>query len=304
MLDFEKYDVVIPVCNPDKRLYELLRRLLKQEEGPHKIRLYLTVTEKFSEPDLLKRLHSEELADKGIEVTAFPTSEFNHGGTRQRAAMETDSPYVLFMTQDAVPRNRYMTKKMLESFRDAKVAVCYARQLPYRNAVLKEKFARGFNYPDESVTKDRRMLDQGKIKAIFCSDVCAMYDTEVLKALGGFETKVDFNEDMLYAYKALSNGYRIRYASKALVYHSHNLSYIDQFKRNKALAISQKQHDEVFGKLSSEDEGIKYAKEGIKYMAKNGNVFDIVDFVADCGFRFMGFRAGKLVKNCKRSTQG
>ena len=44
-------------------------------------------------------------------------------------------------------------------------------------------------------------------------------------------------------------------------------------------------------------EGIKYAKEGIKYMAKNGNVFDIVDFVADCGFRFMGFRAGKLIKN-------
>ena len=138
------------------------------------------------------------------------------------------------------------------------------------------------------------MLDQGKIKAIFCSDVCAMYDMKVFNELGGFETNVNFNEDMLYAYKALSNDYRISYAAKALVYHSHNLSLRQQYKRNKALAKSQKEHPEVFGTLSSESEGMVFVKNGLKYTMKNGGIGDAVSFFVDCTFRFIGFRVGKM----------
>ena len=114
--------------------------------------------------------------------------------------------------------------------------------------------------------------------------------------LGGFVRKTDFNEDMLYAHKALSKGYLISYCSDARVYHSHNLTLKEQFKRNMEIAKSQKEHPEVFKKLSSESEGVSYLKTGMKYMAKNGRMKDLIGFVADCGFRFAGYKAGKIFK--------
>lgn len=288
------FEAVLPVCNPDKRVYMVIDRLLKQDAEPKKINIYLTVTDKFGEYELLKGLKDHDLSDQRITVTAIPAGEFNHGGTRQKAAETIESDYCLFMTQDAMPVDKSLTSVMLGEFKKDRVAVCYARQLPYKDASLKERYARNYNYPPSSQIKDKTLLDQGKIKAIFCSDVCAMYDMKVFNDLGGFETNVNFNEDMLYAYKALSNDYRISYAAKALVYHSHNLSLRQQYKRNKALAKSQKEHPEVFGTLSSESEGMVFVKNGLKYTMKNGGIGDAVSFFVDCTFRFIGFRVGKM----------
>ncbi len=288
------FEVVLPVCNPDKRVYMVIDRLLKQDAEPKKINIYLTVTDKFGEYELLKGLKDHDLSDQRITVTAIPASEFNHGGTRQKAAETIESDYCLFMTQDAMPVDKHLTSVMLGELKKDRVAVCYARQLPYKDASLKERYARNYNYPPSSQIKDKTLLDQGKIKAIFCSDVCAMYDMKVFRELGGFETNVNFNEDMLYAYKALSNDYRISYAAKALVYHSHNLSLRQQYRRNKALAKSQKEHPEVFGTLSSESEGMVFVKNGLKYTMKNGGIGDAVSFFVDCTFRFIGFRVGKM----------
>ena len=288
------FEVVLPVCNPDARLYKVIDRLLKQDAEPEKINIYLTVTETFGEYELLKGLKENDLSDRRITVTAVEKSEFNHGGTRQKASLSVKSDYCLYMTQDATPVDRHLTEVMLNEFKKDRVAVCYARQLPYKDASIKERYARTYNYPATSKIKDRTLLDQGKIKAIFCSDVCAMYDMKIFRELGGFEINVNFNEDMLYAYKALSNDYRISYAAKALVYHSHNLSLKEQFKRNKALARSQKEHPEVFGRLKSESEGMVFVKNGLKYTMKNGGIGEAVSFFADCTFRFLGYRCGKL----------
>lgn len=287
-------EVVLPVCNPDKRLYTVIDRLLKQTLEPEKINIYLTVTDNFGEFELLKGLKENDLKDQRITVTAIEKSEFDHGGTRQKAAEKVVNDYCLFMTQDATPVDKHLTEVMLSEFKKDRVAVCYARQLPYKDATIKERYARNYNYPATSKIKDKTLLEQGNIKAIFCSDVCAMYDMKVFRELGGFERNVNFNEDMLYAYKALSNDYRISYAAKALVYHSHNLSLKEQFKRNKALARSQKEHPEVFGKLSSESEGMVFVKNGLKYTLKNGGIGEAVRFFADCTFRFAGFKCGKM----------
>ena len=292
----KEYEVVLPVCNPDGRVYKVLERILRQEQAPLKINIYLTVTSKFGEPELLKGLKEKGLADKGIEVTAIPQLEFNHGGTRQLAGESCKAPYCLFMTQDAVPVDTHLAVNMLKEFDKERIAVCYARQIPYKNASIKEKYARNYNYPAKSAIKDRSLLEQGKIKAIFCSDVCAMYDMKIFETLGGFERRVNFNEDMIYAHKALSNDFRISYAADAAVFHSHNLSLMDQFRRNRELARSQKEHPEVFSSLSSEDEGLRFVKNGFSYCLKQGSVFEAFSFIADCGFRFVGFEVGKIFK--------
>lgn len=290
------YEVIIPVYNPDKRFYIMLKRLLLQSVKPDKINIILTLSEKYDEAVFIKGLAEHNIKSPVITVDAIEKSEFNHGGSRQKAAEKVKAGYALFMTQDAVPYDSKLAEHMLAEFDNEKVAVSYARQIPYKNATLREKFARSYNYPEESSIKDKKMLDEGKIKAIFCSDVCAMYDMKIFKELEGFERETDFNEDMLYANRALLNEYLISYCAEAKVYHSHNLSFTGQFKRNKEIAHSQMEHPEVFEPLNSESEGLSFVKNGVKYMLDNGSVKDAAAFVTDCGFKFLGFKAGKLFK--------
>lgn len=131
------------------------------------------------------------------------------------------------------------------------------------------------------------------IKAIFCSDVCAMYDRNKYFEIGGFR-KADFNEDMLFAYDAITSGKKVYYASKARVIHSHNYSYRQQFFRNIEIGKSQKEFQDVFGSLKSENEGIRMVKNGIKYFIKNKKAYLIPDFILYSGFKFAGFKIGKM----------
>ena len=291
-----KIEVIIPVCRPDKRFYEMLKRLFRQSIKPYRVSLVLTLTDTYGELELINGLARAGIRNDRIRVNTIEKNMFDHGGTRQEAAQRSDAEYCIFMTQDAMPVDSRLIENLYSAFSKGNIAVSYARQIPYKSACLKEKFARGYNYPEKTVVKGIKELNSGSIKSIFCSDVCAMYDMETFRKLGGFVRKTDFNEDMLYAHKAIKNGYSICYAAEARVYHSHNLSLSDQFNRNRAIAVSQKQHPEVFGTLSSESEGLSYVRSGLKYILKNGKVADAAGFILDCGFRFLGYKAGKLKK--------
>ena len=93
------------------------------------------------------------------------------------------------------------------------------------------------------------------IKTYFCSNVCAMYSRKIYNVIGGFTHKTIFNEDMVYAGNACQKGYAICYVPEAGVIHSHNYSCGQQFHRNFDLGVSQTDHPEIFGGISSESEG-------------------------------------------------
>ena len=99
------------------------------------------------------------------------------------------------------------------------------------------------------------------IKTYFCSNVCAMYRRDVFRELGGFEKHTIFNEDMIFAARAVKAGWRIAYAADARVYHSHDYTAKEQFHRNFDNGVSQAQHPEIFAGVSSESEGVKLVKK-------------------------------------------
>ncbi len=73
---------------------------------------------------------------------------------------------------------------------------------------------------------------------------------------GGFIQNAIFNEDMIFAGKAvMEDDYAIAYVADAKVIHSHNYNCTQQFKRNFDLAVSQADRPEVFGGIHSESEG-------------------------------------------------
>ncbi len=102
-----------------------------------------------------------------------------------------------------------------------------------------------------------------------------------------------FNEDMVFAGRALQAGYRIRDTPEAAVYHSHNYGCMAQFHRNFDLGVSQAQHPEIFSGTSSEGEGMRYVKAVTAKLWENREIPQIPVFAARCAFRLAGYRLGK-----------
>lgn len=299
MLMDKTFDIAIPVYRPDEKFDCLIRRILKQEALPKKLILTNTECEECSSEDLLARV--EQIRDKvgeysvDVEVISVQKTEFDHGGTRHLATCHSKSDYLLFVTQDAVPCNRELTEELLESFEysEVRVAVVYGRQLASKQAGVTERITREFNYPKKSRVKTAADIDELGIKTFFCSDVCAMYDLRIYRMLGGFVRKTIFNEDMLYAAKAIDAGYAVAYCADAKVVHSHSYSYEAEFKRNFDLAVSQKQHPEVFAYVSSEKEGVRFVLDTVKKLVEQGLFLEIVDFGIRTVAKYAGYLLGK-----------
>ena len=113
--------------------------------------------------------------------------------------------------------------------------------------------------------------------------------------LGGFVNRAIFNEDMLYAAKAVEAGFGIAYAAQAKVYHSHNYTYRQQFRRNFDLGVSQADHPEVFAAYPSESEGIRLVKSTTAHLREKGMYSKIPSVIIQSGFKYMGIFDGKTL---------
>lgn len=302
---YPKVDVVIPRYKPDEKYDKLIERLTKQTIKPNHIYVMNTISQKETVDVNLMHQNIENLT-----VTNLSKAEFDHGGTRNRGASMSDAEFVMMMTQDAVPADKYLIEKIIEPFKDEKVAAVYARQLATSEVGMVESYTRVFNYPKENSVKSKEDLERLGIKTFFCSNVCAVYRKSIYEELGGFVTKTIFNEDMILASRIIDAGYSIAYAAKAKVFHAHHYTYKQQFQRNFDLGVSHRQYHEIFSKVKSEKEGKKLVKKTIHYLWKQGKPLLILDLIMQSGFKFLGYRMGKmydklplwLIRKCSSQT--
>ena len=295
----EEIDVIIPVYRPDEKLHRLLLALERQTVKPSRILLVNTERELFDDACLKGTEH--------VEVIHIQKSEFDHGGTRHMAAEMLQGAFLLFLTQDAIPADDCLIERLYEVFatgresdRQQPVAAAYARQLPNAECSFVERYTRSFNYPEISCVKTKADLPRYGIKTYFCSNVCAAYKRSVYLELGGFTKKTIFNEDMIFAAKAMKNGYAVCYAADARVIHSHNYTAVEQFHRNFDLAISQADHPDVFSGIRSEGEGIRMVKDTVRWLVKTGHTYLVPKLVVDSGFKYLGYLSGKRYKKLPR----
>lgn len=297
-------NVVIPTYKPDNSLKEIIRRLNIQTIRPQRILLVNT------EPELENEI--EYLKQDNVTIINIKRSQFDHGGTRDFAMKQLTGDYVIYMTQDAMPANRNMIEALVSPMEaDHSIAVTYGRQLPSKDCGIIERYTREFNYPAEDKVVTEAQIKQLGIKAYFCSDVCAAYRVKYYELVGGFPGKTIFNEDMIYAAKALSLGYKKMYCSKAKVVHSHNYTVKQQFKRNFDLGVSHRQFSYIFkSELKTEDEGIRLVVDTAKYLVNNGYWYMTPKLIVHSGAKYLGYRMGKkynrlpemVVKLCTMNT--
>lgn len=284
-MDNRTIDVIIPTYRPGKEFRLLLERL-KQQSVPVRRVVIINTEKKFWD----SRWEQEF---PFTEVHHIKKEEFDHGGTRRKAAELTDAEVMVFMTQDALPADRDLIRNLTAPLKEPETAAAYARQLPNASCSFVERYTRSFNYPDKSSVKSREDLPVYGIKTFFCSNVCAAYRKDVYESLGGFAEHTIFNEDMIYASAVIQHGYWIAYAADAKVIHSHNYTCMQQFRRNFDLGVSQAEYPEVFQTASSESEGIRLVKKTFRYLCMNGRRRLIPGFVLQSGFKYAGYLAGK-----------
>lgn len=293
----ETVDVIIPVYKPDQGFLTLMERLRAQTMPVNRI-ILMNTEQKY----LDRLLYGTTLERQAHNITVKHLSkrEFDHGRTRNQGVKLSEADVFVMMTQDAVPADEYLIERLLAHLRQEKAAVSYARQLPTEKSGEIERYTRQFNYPDESCVKTKEDLPKLGIKTFFCSNVCAAYDRKTFDKLGGFVNHTIFNEDMLYAAKAVEAGYGIAYAADACVYHSHDYTHRQQFHRNFDLGVSQAEHPEVFANYPSESEGIRMVKGLMAHLRKNGMSKKIPHVIIQSAFKYAGYLSGKNYRRLPR----
>ncbi len=289
-------DVIIPLYKPGRELFDLLDMLKKQTLPPENIILMNTEEKYFHQltegTDFWDRY-------KNVRVHHLSKNEFDHGKTRHMGVQKSSAEVFVMMTQDAMPTDEYLLENLTGPLA-GQIVVSYARQLPGENSDMLERLSREFNYPDESAVKSLKDLDRLGIKTYFCSNVCAAYRREVYEELGGFIRNTIFNEDMIFAAKAIKAGYRIAYQAQARVVHAHNYTCMQQLRRNFDLAVSQADCPEVFAEVSSESEGKRLVKTAGKRLTESRSYLQLLRFYIQCAFKYAGYLLGKNYRKLPR----
>lgn len=270
--------VVIPTLNAQDTITAILSRL-KQENIKD-----IIVIDSSSDDNTQKIVKA--FTDN---IYVIKQEEFNHGLTRNYALSLAKFNTVVFLTQDAI-LCKGAIGKLVKNLDQHDVAIAFGRQLPNKNAKAFSKHLRLFNYPNYSIKKTFAKKSTYGVKLAFNSNSFSAYKKDIIQSLGGFP-KLDFGEDVYMAAKVLLAGYSVYYDSKACVYHSHNYSLKEEFKRYLAVGKfykSQKWITQAFGKTSKE--GLNYIADQLIFLFESNNLILLPEFLFKDALKFIAYK--------------
>lgn len=281
-----KVSVVIPTLNAQAYLRPLLEALIAQTVEPE-----VLVVDSSSD-DATARI-AANFAGR-VRFESIARADFDHGATRDWALRQTGGDIVCFISQDALPADTQCLQRLCATLERPEVAAAFGRQTARRNASAHERLVREFNYPGQSRVWSEADIPRMGMKAYFFSDTFSAYRRGTYLAVGGFERPVSTNEDMLMAATLLHAGYSLAYVAEAVVFHSHDNTLQQDFRRHQASGFVMETHREQLTGADANAEGLRMVSSVCSNLAKEGNIAQIPPFIAHVAARFLGNRTGAL----------
>lgn len=254
--------VIIPTYNAASLLPLLLERLREQ-----------TLAHELIIIDSESSDTTQEIANStGAKLISINKSDFNHGSTRNLGLKIAQSEIIIYLTQDALPASNSTLEQLVTMLRSSEnIAMAYGRQLPYPETGVFGRFARLINYPDRSLIKTKEMIPEMGIKTCSCSNSFAAYRRDALLAVGEFPSDTILGEDVSVGARFILQGKAIAYSAQAEVFHSHDYTLVEEFKRYFDIGVFHQQQHKVLSEFSqAESEGIKYVLQEWQYLRQNG----------------------------------
>lgn len=276
--------VIIPTYNAERYLRTLLLKLSEQTL-PHR----LIIIDSDSSDST-----KEIVIDHKVELIQIEKASFNHGSTRNLGAKLANSEIIVFMTQDALPASSNTLECLVDALSSREdIALAYGRQLPYPNTKIFERFARMTNYPEISVVKNKNLIPEMGIKTCSCSNSFAAYKKNALLAVGGFPSNTVLGEDVSVAARLILTGKSIAYAAEAEVFHSHDYTVGEEFKRYFDIGAFHREEREILSNFSkAESEGFRYVLQEWSYLRQNDQLISIPMQLLRTFAKYTGYKLG------------
>lgn len=279
--------LVIPVRNGEPFLERMLPALRAQSLQPDEI----LVIDSASRDQSVARWRAF-----GARVVEIDAATFNHGGTRGWASTLVEADVLIYMTQDAIPVPPDALARLVDGLYAADdIGVAYGRQLPHPEAGVLARHARAFNYPAQGRIK--RLADAGElgIKTCFTSDAFCAYRMDALVAVGGFPQDVIGSEDAHVAGRMLLDGYAVNYVADAQVWHSHDYSIAEEFRRYFDIGVFYSRERwiaERFGRAGGE--GGRFVRSELAALRRERQWMRVPGALLRSAAKLLGYRLGHL----------
>lgn len=278
------FSLVIPTLNGSGVLTNLFKSIKWQTLQPDTV-LIIDSSSSDSTVSLAKQY--------GFNVMTISRTDFDHGGTRQMAVEHLSSDIIVFMTQDVILSNEESLYFLIQCFNDPSVSIAYGRQLPHSHAGLFGAHARLFNYGNTSFQKSIADASQMGIKVTFTSNSFAAYRRNDLLAIGGFPRNIILSEDSYVAANILLRNKKIAYSAEAQVYHSHDYSLFEEFRRYFDTGVFHARAPWIRARFGqAEGEGGRFVLSEMKYLMKNGCFYLVPIGLLKSGIKWLGYLLG------------
>jgi rhamnosyltransferase len=240
----------------------------------------------------------------GVRTVVIPKADFDHGGTRTLAALQVRGDVLVYFTQDALPQNEYAIERLVKALeQDQDVGAVFGRQIPCPHATPFAQHLRLFNYPAQSYTRtfgDRAMYG---VKTAFCSNSFAAYRRSALERVGWFKDQLLMGEDISVCAQMLMKGYRVGYVADAVVYHSHNYTVAQEFKRYFDLGVFFEKERWLLDEFGRpEGEGIKFVRSEFSYLRSHGLLHLLPISMIRAAAKLIGYRLGHNYRHLPRAV--
>lgn len=276
--------VIIPTYNAAKHLEALLESLRQQTVGSEIMVVDSTSTD--GTPELAQR--------HGAAVMTVSKEAFDHGGVRTLAGKAARGELLVYLTQDALPVSATALEKLLEPLADRTVAAVYGRQLPRPGASLFGAHLRLFNYPEGSWTRSLGDRQRYGIRTPFLSNSFAAYRKACLQEIGWFSERLIMGEDTAAGARLLRLGYRLAYTAEAAVYHSHDYTLRQDFRRSFDIGVFHQSEDRLLAEFGGAGkEGLAYLRSAVRYLAEHRALPRLPELLLRTSLRFTGYTLGR-----------
>lgn len=229
--------IIIPTLNAEKYLGRLLTAIESQSLPPTEI-LIVDSSSTDATPLIVQ---SASIRNSSIRFVSIAREEFGHGKTRNLAADMSRSSIMVFITQDALPASDDWLKNLVTPFRTDSVGCVFGRHLPKPGgnpliALDIERHFSTFGSEDYLVQHvnwtSKEDIARYKLNMnwyCFNSNVNSAVRKDVWEKIRFRD--VMYSEDQLFGKDLIESGIVKIYARNAQVYHSHEYTLIQYFRR-------------------------------------------------------------------------
>lgn len=278
--------IIIPTYNGGTTLRQLLTMVTQQSIPVHE----LLIVDSSSQDNTV-----QIAKEYGAQVTSIAQASFDHGGTRTMMAKKATGDILVFLTQDALPVSEDAVEKLIEPLLEKKADVAYGRQLPRPEANVFAAHLRHFNYPVTSGLRSFEDRQRYGLKTVFISNSFAAYRKQALGQVEYFKNGLIFGEDTCTVGRMLMGGGKVAYVAEAQVYHSHNYSLKEEFKRSFDIGVLHVQEHwllDTFGK--AEGHGLAYVQSEVAAMRNAGKIHLLPLAVLRNFLKYSGYKMGRM----------